>query len=371
MHSTQAYLTLRRLGFWGWSIIGGVSWGFWIFPDTGIHPGRYFLAASLLWAFSLWHAWTRVPLNKRSSSADALPDLGLANGLTLVRAWLIALTGGFLLQPIPTEHIAWLPGICYSLAAALDRVDGFIARRSRRTTLMGAELDTVFDALGLLVAPLLAVQYGKVHWSFLAVSAAYYIFIAGVHWRTRHGRPVYPLLPSQLRRAFAGFQMGFVALVLLPVFPAHTTRWMALAFMLPIVIGFWVDWLVVSGRIDGKDPRTLAAFAQVDSISKSFLLPALRALTAVFTAAFVFTTPSLATVHLTIVAAFAVLMLTGLGARIAALGLLLVGIYSITEPTNLHITWLCLVSWVLLLGPGRFCLWRGDDQWVNRQDGAP
>lgn len=370
MHSTQAYLTLRRLGFAGWSIIGGGSWAFWMFPDTGIQPGQFFLVASLLWAFSLWHAWKRVPLNKRSSSADALPDLGLANGLTLVRAWLVALTGGFLLQPIPTEYIAWLPGICYSLAAALDRVDGFIARRSRRTTLMGAELDTVFDALGLLVAPLLAVQYGKVHWSFLAVSAAYYMFIAGMHWRTRHGRAVYPLLPSQLRRAFAGFQMGFVALVLLPVFPGQTTRWMAMAFMLPILIGFWVDWLVVSGRIDGRNPLTIAAFNRLDSISKSLALPALRALATTLTGALVLVNPPASPVGY-ILGALAVLVLIGLGARAAALGLLLIGSYSIAEPSNMQIAWLCLVSWVLLLGPGRFCLWYGDDQWVNRQDGAP
>src|SRR5690606_21176327 len=121
---------------------------------------------------------------------------------------------------------------------------------------LGTELDTAYDALGLLIAPLLAVSYGKIHWSFLLVSAAYYIFQWGLYWRRTHNLPVYELLPSMLRRTLAGFQMGFVAVILLPCFQAPATHWIGVAFMIPMLLGFMVDWLVVSGRIQSSNANT-------------------------------------------------------------------------------------------------------------------
>lgn len=42
-------------------------------------------------------------------------------------------------------------------------------------------------ALGLAVVPLLAVRHGKIHWSYLLVSCAYYLCQWGVSYRQKAG----------------------------------------------------------------------------------------------------------------------------------------------------------------------------------------
>jgi CDP-diacylglycerol--glycerol-3-phosphate 3-phosphatidyltransferase len=131
-------------------------------------------------------------------------------------------------------------------------------RSNRQTTELGKELDTTLDAMGLVIAPLLAVLYGKLFASYLLVSVAYYLFQWGLLWRRRFDKPVYPLPPSRLRRQLAGYQMGLVATVLWPPLPALLTRPVGILFMLPMLYGFIRDWLVVSGRLsaDTDQPAT-------------------------------------------------------------------------------------------------------------------
>ncbi|WP_052417362.1 CDP-alcohol phosphatidyltransferase family protein [Cellvibrio mixtus] len=368
MHNTTIYKELRIIGVVGLLIIVLSSTIFWIFPNANIQPAMYFPIATSIWFFCWWQTWKRATLNRPEKNSPAFPNLGWANNLTLLRGGLIALTGGFLFQPDPIGIIAWLPGLLYSAAAILDRVDGFIARRTGRTSLLGSELDTLFDALGLLIAPLLAIQLGKLHWSFFAVSLAYYVFIFGIYWRHKHNLPTYPLLPSQLRRAFAGFQMGFVAVILLPVFPADATVLLGAAFMLPILIGFVVDWLVVSGRIDGTQTKTLEFFFELDAMSKYLFQPALRIIISTLIFFLIYVDDLLSSISAVAIAIFAILILLGAGARIAALLLLMLCSYLMNEWHQPALLFTC--SWLLLLGPGNYALWRGDDVWVNRQDGA-
>ena len=110
-----------------------------------------------LWTLCWQQVWQRRTLNRAAPEAALYPALGLANQLTILRGLLIAATGGLLLQLPDNALLIWAAALLYSIAAILDRVDGFVARRTRQTSLLGSELDTVFDALGLVVAPLLAV----------------------------------------------------------------------------------------------------------------------------------------------------------------------------------------------------------------------
>ena len=115
-------------------------------------------------------------------------------------------------------------------------------------TLLGTQLDTSFDALGLLIAPLVAVGYGKLHPTYLLVSVAYYLFMWGLYWRRSHGLPVLPLRPSNMRRVLAGMQMGLCATALWPLINATLSQVVGVVFMLPLLAGFWRDWLDVSCR---------------------------------------------------------------------------------------------------------------------------
>ncbi|MES2823485.1 MAG: CDP-alcohol phosphatidyltransferase family protein [Pseudomonadota bacterium] len=341
---------------------------------------QWLLQASLLWSW-VWRAtWQRRELNRLYAGAALLTHLGFANRLTLLRGFLIALTGGFLFQPQAEGFIGWVPGLAYGTAAILDRLDGFVARKTKQTTLLGAELDTAFDALGLLIAPILAVGFGKIHWSYLLLSVAFYIFQWRLQWRRNRGLAVYPLMPSQLRRTLAGFQMGFIALILLPIFHTPQTHLWGFAFMLPALLGFVVDWLVVSGRINSGAITTKHFFAGLAEFSEAIFQPALRILLALgllylihqmgLTLDSILTSTRTNIVFVSGLALGTSLVLLGWGGRIGAfIILLMLGIQPITL-NGLHIAVMCCAIGLLLLGTGRFSLWQWDDAWVNRQDGA-
>lgn len=337
---------------------------------TTLNALQWLLIADGLWFFVCWQLWRRVELNRASEDAPLYPSLGWANRLTLLRGGLIALTGGFLFQPQAVGLMAWVPGVLYCIAAILDRLDGFVARRSKHTSLLGNELDTVYDALGLLVAPLLAVGYGKLHWSFLLVSAAYYIFVWGLYWRRRHHLPVYPLMPSMLRRTLAGFQMGFVAFVLLPFFQPPLVITIGIAFMIFILIGFVVDWLIVSGRIPST-PATERGFEYLARISRNIFQPLLRALLFVAIVLFTFSGNDISPIWASVLLIFSGAALLGLGGRLCAI-ILLVIIAHEQNNKQIDITTTIIIFssvWLMLLGTGSFSLWQWDDRWVNRRDG--
>lgn len=353
--------------------IGALLVGFFSFANiAAINALQWLLIASGLWCFVWWELWRRVELNRADVESAPYSRLGLANNLTLVRGGLIALTGGFLLQPQATGLVGWIPGVLYTIAAILDRVDGFVARRTKRTSILGSELDTAYDALGLLVAPLLAVGYGKIHWSFLLVSAAYYVFVWGLYWRGKHNLPVYPLMPSMLRRTLAGFQMGLVALVLLPCFHAPFTILVAVAFTLPILLGFMVDWLVVSGRIHAELVHNQQFFNRLAVFSRNIFQPCLRLILCIALAIFVYTFDALPSIILLgSLLLFGGIILLGLAGRVGAVAILaLLGFIHNAQPIDTTITIIIFSSaWLTLLGTGRFSLWQWDDHWVNRRDG--
>ncbi|WP_051208392.1 CDP-alcohol phosphatidyltransferase family protein [Saccharospirillum impatiens] len=219
----------------------------------------WLLASMVCWGFVLWQCHRRLHLNRRSATGQAYPTLGAGNRITLLRGLLIAATAGFLTFSSAGIHpwLFYVPAALYTLAALGDGLDGYIARRQNQTTELGAELDTVLDAFGLVVAPLLAVLYGKLHVSYLLVSMAYYAFQWGIHWRRRHGRRVFPLPPSQWRRTLAGLQMVLVAIALWPPVPFGVSSLAGVVLMMPLLIGFIRDWLYVSGRLSADPEQAL------------------------------------------------------------------------------------------------------------------
>ena len=330
----------------------------------------YWLILSVLfWIYCCYQLYIRLDLNRPNAGELLYPDLGWANRLSIMRGFLIAMTGGFLFQDWPDSWLMYLPGVLYTLAAIIDRVDGFVARKSGRTSLLGIDLDTLFDALGLAVAPLLAVLYGQIHWSYLLFSGAYYLFQWGIHRRKQLGLPVYTLPPNKLRRAWAGFQMGFIGVVLFPIFSPPVTTVAGFAFMLPVLIGFTIDWCIVSGRIDPQQTVTATRFSQIDRFGQTVLLPLLRLVITALILAQVQIPDSLIDGGL-LLAAF--LVLFGIAGRIAALVLIgLLGILSMDIVLNT--TGLVLLFgtvWLLLMGTGHYSLWRRDEDWVNRYDGT-
>ena len=210
---------------------------------------RWLTLSSSVCLYLLWSLWRGLKYNSRPGEDQLLATFGPGNNLTILRALMIAALAGFLTSPHPEGWLTWLPGLLYTLAAIIDLFDGYMARLTNHATRLGEILDMRFDGLGVLIAALLIVQYGQVPLWYLLVALARYIFLAGIWLRKRLGKPVYDLPPSLSRRPLAGVQMGFMAVMLWPLFSPPATYLAATLFAIPFLTGFSRDWLVVSGVI--------------------------------------------------------------------------------------------------------------------------
>ncbi|WP_181692088.1 CDP-alcohol phosphatidyltransferase family protein [Natronomonas sp. LN261] len=209
------------------------------------------VVAGLCWAGQLWYV---------GYSLDPAPVgdgpwrrlLGLANALTLLRGALYAVVAGFVVVPSGTD-LAWVPALCYGVGAVLDKLDGTVARSVGRETDLGEHLDTAFDTFGFVAAPLVAVLWGLLPAWYLSISAARYVFLAGIRWRRTRGLPVFDRPDSDLGKYLAGVQMAFVTVALVPAAPTGLVRTVAPVVLAPSLAVFGRDYLAVSGRIPGQD----------------------------------------------------------------------------------------------------------------------
>ena len=161
--------------------------------------------------------------------------------------------------PAQPAALAWAPGLIYLGISLADLLDGFVARRQQRQTELGQRLDIETDAAGLLVALLVAVSRDRLPAFTLLVGLAYYLFLFGIRWRRKRELPLVALQSRPYSRIIAGFQMGLVAMALLPPFNPPFTSIAAALVMTPLLVGFGRDWLVVSCRlrIDGNQRTAL------------------------------------------------------------------------------------------------------------------
>ncbi|OAH99706.1 CDP-alcohol phosphatidyltransferase family protein [Methylomonas methanica] len=344
-----------------------IGFGFFCLAESWILAGQWMILASLIWAYVCRCVWRRLPLNRASAKAPLYCSLGWGNRLTIVRGGCIALTGGFLFMQQTLASYMWLPALCYTLAAILDRLDGFAARRSGQVSLLGNELDIRFDALGLVIAPLLAIGLGKLHISYLLLSMAYYVYRWGLHRRSLRGLPLHALPENPLRRTLAGFQMAFVAVALWPLLDPELTVIAGIAFMLPVLFGFAADWWVVCGAL------TPQAYERLADWSDQFFQPGLRVLFALLLFLLmqdaIDVADNIVTFGLPLVAG---LVLLGLAGRLGAL--IVLAWLGLHYPTASHpvVSYLLIftASWIVLLGTGCYSLWPWGDEWIQRYDGA-
>ncbi len=337
---------------------------------------RWTLLAAIALVYQLSILWRFLHLNHRVDETQLLSSLGWGNRLTLLRGILIGGLIGFLAIPAPPGWLAWLPGIFYTLAIAADFFDGYLARITRRTTRLGELLDMSFDGLGVLAAILLAVLYGRLPGWYLLVALARYAFVFGLWLRKRLGKPNYELPPSIRRRALAGFQMGFLAVMLWPLFTPPGTHIVALLFGVPILLGFIQDWFYVSGW--------LKPGLGAPSVSLQFglrWLPFLLRITLVFLGASLIlpNLPNFAQLPAP-QAAIAIadivvisLLAFGITTRSAAIaGLILLGFHQIYASLSLaQILMAAGFSAITFLGGGPFSLWTPEEYLVYHRAGKP
>ncbi len=328
--------------------------------------GRWALAAAAGQAWALSVLWRGLPDNHRQGEEAPLPTLGAGNLATTLRGMLIGLLAGFLFVPRPNTGVsAWAPAGLYTLAILVDYLDGPLARLTHHTSALGERLDTHFDALGILIAPLLGVVYGQLPAWYLLVSAARYLFVLGSWWLKRRGHTLYNLDDSPTRRAMAGLQMGVISVALWPLFAPPATTIAATLLMLPFIGGFVRDWLVVSGRIDPASASYRALMEPIRKAATSWVPVPLRV--AVVAVAAV----EMAQSKLWAAGVLALLLAAGVAGRIAAMALLALAALSITSDglTPARTALLVEAAALMLTGSGALSLWQPEDAFLRWRAG--
>jgi CDP-diacylglycerol--glycerol-3-phosphate 3-phosphatidyltransferase len=354
-----------------------ISLGAWILAallvaqvvDLGKN-GMAFSAASMATHIYFWiEIAIRGGHYRKSAEHPLLQQLAPALYLTFLRALGVGWLAGWLASP--PDASSWMPGMVYLGVAALDWLDGYVARRSASETVLGAWLDLRVDAFGLLVAPCLAWRLDRLPWWYLLFAVAYYVYRAAIWLRRLTGAFVDEnrVQPSLHTRAFAGAQMGLVAFALLPIFDRLAFAWTAALFVAFSLAAFVRDWGLLCGWIDANSPvyrsvraSTLSLFAQkIPVLSRLFLTCVMVHFAAGNAIDFTSTSAILGTLAVA-------LIVIGVLARFLAL-LLSVALLTLPHVDPLEIVSLMALLWIFLWGAGP-SLYAPEDQLFLRRFGG-
>ena len=166
--------------------------------------------------------------------------LGPADRVTLARATLTvgvaALTAASFEQPVPVTMVVSLAAI----ALALDAVDGWVARRTRTTGVLGAQFDAEVDAFLILILSVYVARSAGA-W-VLAIGAARYAFLAA-GWVLPWLRE--PLPPRYWRKVVAATQGIVLTIAAANVLPPTVTQAALVAALVLLAESFGRDvwWL--------------------------------------------------------------------------------------------------------------------------------
>ena len=156
--------------------------------------------------------------------------LGLCNGVTLIRAALVALLTGAIFAP---DVERWLVFSIASTAFALDGLDGWFARRYGLVSAFGARFDMESDALLGAVLALILLSGGLVGPEVLVLGFMRYGFVAlSLFVPKLRGE-----LPESLRRkTICVIQIATLILLVCPLTPA------ALIYPLTVGVAAMLSW---------------------------------------------------------------------------------------------------------------------------------
>jgi phosphatidylglycerophosphate synthase len=171
----------------------------------------------------------------------ARPSFGAANAVTLVRAVLVLLLLA-LLGVATTSALGWLLVALSFTAAALDGLDGPLARSRGERSAFGARFDMETDALLILVLAALVWHHGKADVWILAAGLLRYVFVAASYVSPWLGAA---LPPSRRRQAVCVVQIATLIGALVPQIRSPWSDLLALAGLVALIWSFGVDvtWL--------------------------------------------------------------------------------------------------------------------------------
>jgi phosphatidylglycerophosphate synthase len=168
-------------------------------------------------------------------------SIGPANLATAARGVLVALLVALVGEHASSSAQYVVLGVG-TVAAILDGVDGWLARRSNMASRFGARFDMETDALLILTLAVLAWQFRKADgWVLLSGVLRYAFVLAsiGLPWLRA------PLFPSFRRKAVAVLQTVALLFVIAPFVPRVASGLIAGLALLGLTLSFLTDilWL--------------------------------------------------------------------------------------------------------------------------------
>ena len=173
------------------------------------------------------------------------PHFGLANTVTLARAAMVAALLACALEPTVPLGATLFAAAC--AAAALDAVDGPIARATGRTSSFGARFDMEVDALLILALSALVWRGDRAGAWVLAGGMLRYLFIAAARAWPWLGAP---LPHSERRRAVCALQVLALLVCIAPGIAPPASSAIAAIGLAALVASFAIDvaWLARTRR---------------------------------------------------------------------------------------------------------------------------
>ena len=162
---------------------------------------------------------------------------GPANQVTMTRLVLVALVAGIIAEP-PRSDIAWVVVIVTAVIAALDGVDGWLARRSGMSSAFGARFDMETDAFFMLVLCALVWRHHKAGPWVMAIGMMRYAFVAAgwmLPWLAR------PFQATRRGKTVAIWQLVALAFALVPQVPVTMSTLACGIALAALIWSFSVD----------------------------------------------------------------------------------------------------------------------------------
>jgi len=159
------------------------------------------------------------------------------NQVTAIRAAIVALVAALFVIP-PQAAVAWIAVVASSIAAILDGVDGWLARRTGMITAFGARFDMEVDALLIFVLAILAWRWAKAGpWVLMSGLLRYLFVAAGWVWPWMRR----PLAPTRRARFICVVQIVALIVAIAPIIPAPFSAAIAASGLLMLAYSFLVD----------------------------------------------------------------------------------------------------------------------------------
>lgn len=162
------------------------------------------------------------------------------NHVTAVRAVIVAALAGLAVvsRLPPVSSLAWAAVVASTVAAVLDGVDGWLARRTGRTSAFGARFDMETDALLIQVLAILVWRWGKAGpWVLMSGLLRYLFVAAGWLWPWMRR----PLAPTLRGRAICVVQIVALIIAIAPIVPPDVSSIIAAVALMLLGYSFAVD----------------------------------------------------------------------------------------------------------------------------------